>query len=401
MRIAILSCNRRKVGGLETYLDAVIPALKRVNSEVAFFHEYDGPSSRDQIALDEETPAWCVAEVGAERALAELRGWSPDVIYAHGLNDPRLEASTLELAPAVFFAHAYHGTCISGSKSWSNGTVRPCNRTFGPLCLSHYYPHRCGGLNPLTMIKEYRRQATRLELLKRYRYVVTGSEHMRLEYANHGLNVRHVPLFVPTDGTVPGTPESSTYWRILFLGRMDRLKGGLMLLDSLPKVRQSLNRPLHVTFAGDGSQRRLWESRAASMQASVEGLSFEFPGWVNGDAYETLLASSDLLVMPSVWPEPFGLSGPQAGLRGVPAVAFDLGGISDWLKDGVNGYLAPANPPTAQGLAEAVIKCLRDPLIYRQQRTGAAKMAQSLSAEDHVSKLMAIFKEITSVSDDA
>src|SRR6185295_1565509 len=114
-------------------------------------------------------------------------------------------------------------------------------------------------------------------------------------------------------------------------------------LEALPIIQQALNRPLHVTFAGDGLQRELWQQRATRLQGTCEGLSFDFPGWVSGDRYESLLAGSDLLVMPSLWPEPFGLSGPEAGLRGVPVAAFDVGGISDWLKDGVNGYLAPAD----------------------------------------------------------
>src|SRR5256886_2390711 len=249
MRIAIVSSSRRKVGGIETYLDAVIPALKRVNLEVAFWHENDEPVSREQIALSEETPTWGVAKMGAEKALVELRGWSPDVIYAHGLNDPRLEASTLEVAPAACFAHASYGSCISGSKTWSNPTVKPCNRAFGPLCLIHYFPHRCGGLNPLTMFSEYRRQEMRLELLHRYRYVLTGSEHMRAEYANNGLRAKHIPLLVPAGNASPVSAVASSHWRILFLGRMDRLKGGLSLLASLPRIREALRRRLHVTFA--------------------------------------------------------------------------------------------------------------------------------------------------------
>jgi glycosyltransferase involved in cell wall biosynthesis len=175
---------------------------------------------------------------------------------------------------------------------------------------------------------------------------------------------------------------------------MDRLKGGLILLDCLPTIREALNRPLHVTFAGDGPDRKLWETRATDLQAASEGLSFDFPGWVSGDALDSILADSDLLVMPSLWPEPFGLSGPEAGLRGVPAAAFAVGGISDWLKDGVNGYLAPADPPTPEGLAQAVIKCFRDPAQYLRLRTGAASIAKRLSDNDHISTLLGIFEEV-------
>lgn len=395
MRIAVISWNRRKVGGTEAYLDLIIRELLKAGHRVAFWYENDEPLSREQISLAEETPRWCVAKIGAEKALAELRRWSPDVIYAHGLLDPKLEAETLEIAPAVFFAHGYYGTCISGSKTWSSPKTRPCNRAFGPGCFLHFYPHRCGGLNPLTMFSEYRRQAQRLELLQRYSYVLTGSEHMRAEYAKHGLSARLVPLFVPTSKSSPDWVASPSHWRILFLGRMDRLKGGLSLLESLPKIREVLNRPLHVRFAGDGPDRQLWESRAASLAATDDGLSFDFPGWVSGDAHDSMLTDSDLLVMPSLWPEPFGLSGPQAGLRGVPTAAFAVGGISDWLEDGVNGFLAPGDPPTPQGLAEAVIKCFRDPALYLRLRKGAATISQRLSGNDHVLKLIRIFEEVT------
>ncbi len=395
MRIAVVSWNRRKVGGTEAYLDFIIPELLKADHQVAFWYENDEPLSREQISLAQETPRWCVAKIGSQKALAELRSWSPDVIYAHGLLDSKLEAATLEIAPGIFFGHGYYGTCISGSKTWSNPTPRPCNRAFGPACFLHFYPHRCGGLNPLTMVSEYRRQAQRLELMRRYEYVLTGSEHMRAEFAKHGLSARHVPLFVPPSKSSPDWVVSPSRWRILFLGRMDRLKGGLSLLEALPRITEVLNRPLHVTFAGDGPDRELWERRATSLQAAHDGLSFNFPGWVGGDAHDSLLAESDLLVMPSLWPEPFGLSGPQAGLRGVPAAAFAVGGISDWLKDGVNGFLAPADPPTSQGLAEAVIKCLRDPALYLQLRRGAATIAQGLSANNHVSKLIGIFEEVS------
>jgi glycosyltransferase involved in cell wall biosynthesis len=46
-------------------------------------------------------------------------------------------------------------------------------------------------------------------------------------------------------------------------------------------------------------------------------------------------------MVPSVWPEPMGLAGIEAMRFGLPVVAFDAGGISDWLTDGENGFLVP------------------------------------------------------------
>ncbi|HEV2147384.1 MAG TPA: glycosyltransferase, partial [Longimicrobiaceae bacterium] len=124
------------------------------------------------------------------------------------------------------------------------------------------------------------------------------------------------------------------------------------------------------------------------------GVSVEFTGWVGDDGMDALFARTDLLVVPSLWPEPFGLVGPEAGLRGVPAAAFAAGGIPDWLVDGVGGHLAPADPPTAAGLAEAVVRCLRDPREHARLRRGAREVAGRFSQEAHLAALLRIFEGV-------
>lgn len=391
MRIAIVHWNRRKVGGAETYLDDIIPELHRLGHELAFWHEIDQPTQRGQIALPEGVPAWCVADLGAEQALAALRDWHPDLIYAHGLVEPELEAQILDIAPAVFFAHAYYGTCISGAKTFRSPTLTPCDRRFGWQCLLYYYPHHCGGLSPVTMLREFQRQSTRFGLLRKYKKILTHSGHMRREYAKHGLIADSI-CYPVNGGIVSAEYTASPYWRLLFLGRMDFLKGGHTFLEVLPQVSVSLDKPLRVTFAGDGPKRKSLERQSANVRARAQGVHIEFVEWVDNSRRDLLLADCDLLVMPSLWPEPFGGVGPEAGLRGIPATAFAVGGIPDWLIDGVNGYLAPGNPPTAEGLAEAIIKCLRCRDTYALLRRGAIEKAQRFTLANHLDALLKIFE---------
>jgi glycosyltransferase involved in cell wall biosynthesis len=401
VRIAVVTWSRCRIAGAETYINGILPRLTRAGHELAFWHETDGPADREPIALPHGVPAWCVAELGAERALAALRGWRPDLIYAHGLLDPELEAETLTVAPAVLFAHAYYGTCISGGKAFKNPTVRPCHRRFGWPCLLHYYPRRCGGWSPVTMLREYRNQSDRLKLLRRYAAVVTASGHMRSEYLRHGLapdRVHVLPFDVaPEDDGVHRADAPSSAppgWRLLFLGRMELLKGGRTLLRALPRARALVGRPLRVTFAGDGPDRPDWERQAARVQAQDPGLTITFLGWVSGRQLGSLWAECDLLVLPSLWPEPFGLAGLEASAHGVPAAAFRVGGTPDWLQDGVNGHLAPGDPPTAVGLAEAISKCLRSPDAHARLRRGAAEVAQRFRRRSHLSGLLELFQKV-------
>lgn len=394
MRIAVATWSRRRVGGTETYLAALVPALVDAGRTVAFWHEVDVPADRRAMELPTAVPAWCVAERGADRALAELRDWRPDVLYVHGLSDPALEERLLDVAPAVLFLHNYYGTCISGAKTFKSPVVRPCSRTFGPACLLHYYPHRCGGWNPLTMVRLYRQQARRLRLLSRYRLLLTHSEHMRQEYLRHGLppeRVRVIPFYVP--GPMPDLPAQAEErpadapLRLLFLGRMDLLKGGHVLLDALPEAAARLRRPLHLTMAGDGPLRSRWLEQARALTARHPAIAVAFPGWLNEEQKAAQFRQTDLLVMPSLWPEPFGMVGVEAGRYGVPAVAFDVGGVRAWLQDGVNGVLAEVG--SIEGLVEAMLTTLSNARSFSFQdygRFGNMKMhlravLESLSAD--------------------
>ena len=159
MRIAILNWTSRPAGGVGSYLRLVIPALARREHDIAFWHELGERPDGDPFALPAGSPSWSVEQIGVERALGELGAWRPHVLVSHGLIDPAVEARTLEISPAVFLAHAYYGTCISGAKMFKSPTNMPCSRTFGWPCLAHYYPRRCGGWSPITMVREFRRQA--------------------------------------------------------------------------------------------------------------------------------------------------------------------------------------------------------------------------------------------------
>ena len=250
------------------------------------------------------------------------------------------------------------------------------------------------------MWREFRRQQGRLDRLVRYRAIVTLSAHMRDEYVRHGFDAARVfEVRAEPEGDAaspPGPPDAPGRdgWRLLFAGRMDRLKGGSYLIDALPRVARALGVPLRVTLAGDGPDRTRWERRAASCASREPSLSIAFTGWLGRGAIEALLAESDLLVLPSLWPEPFGLVGLEAARQRVPVAAFAVGGIPDWLHPGINGQLADGHPPTPEGLAAAVIACLKDRPTHARLRAGAGRISADRSFDRHVRTLLELFDRI-------
>ena len=193
MRIAILNWSNRRIGGTGTYLSAVdaASAAGRSRRRAVARGRYAGRLRPDSAAAE------CAGLVGGRsrsRARACRTGdrGARTCSTRTGCSIPQVERRTLDIAPAVFFAHNYYGTCISGAKTFRNPVVTPCDRRFGWQCLAQYYPRRCGGLSPVTMVRLFRQQRDRLELLSRYGAIVTHSAHMQNEYVNHGLTASRV-----------------------------------------------------------------------------------------------------------------------------------------------------------------------------------------------------------------
>ena len=291
--------------------------------------------------------------------------------------------------------------CISGEKTFKFPDVRPCGLPFGWKCLLHYYPHRCGGLSPITMWRDYLKQSERHSMLPKYSAIAVASEYLRRQLIANGVKPERLhKIAMPVNatfakpGSQPTTSRADETKQIFFVGRMGLLKGTGILLDSMPAVAAALNSPINLTFIGDGPGRTAWEEHARRVQAQDARISIEMAGWMKPEKIRAVLAGADLLVVPSVWPETFGLVGPEAGRLGIPAAAFDVGGISEWLVDGVNGVLAPGNPPSAQGLADAIVQCLRDPAVHQRLRAGALEISQRFDTRLHVQSLIAIFRQV-------
>ena len=407
MRVAIVNWTGRRVGGAETYVGLVTGALQQRGHAVYFWHEDDKPVDRDPIPGLAAVPSCCASTNGVESALQALAAWQPDVLYVHGLLNPETEAGILSIGPSVFLAHGYYGTCISGSKTFRLPHTRPCDREFGAACLVNYFPRRCGGLNPLTMVDEYQRQSARLRNLRRCHAIVTLSQHMRREYLKHGFSEERVHCLPPVDAMHPGHPPGPLPKgaqpivdvtaglpprRLTFIGRLDRLKGCRLLIGALPAIQSRLKGPLVLTIAGDGTDLERCRETARRIMSSTTGIDIVFLGWVSHARCEELLASTDVLVAPSLWPEPFGLVGPEAIRRGVPVAAFAVGAIPEWLEDGRTGALAPADPPTAEGLTIAVERCLTSPAIRRGVRE-QARQDLGYSMQLHLDALVPLLGE--------
>jgi glycosyltransferase involved in cell wall biosynthesis len=389
MKIVIAHESVDTAGGVETYLGALVPALQARSHEVALAYH----KGCHAAAFPVDPEQWiCVQELGTDAAIAALRAWKPDVVFSHNMGPLDVERRLVREWPVVKMMHGYFGTCISGSKSFGAPWRQACHRTFGVGCLAMYLPRQCGRRDPRSLVRGYRWAADQQKLLPHYAAVIVASGHMRAEFEQHGVaheKLHVVPLFSTLEaGGACGEAERDT---VLFAARMTALKGGDVLLAAAARASHRIGRPVRVIMAGDGPQRNEWRRLAATL-----GIPTEFPGWIGASDREAEFRRASVLAVPSLWPEPFGLVGLEAGSIGIPAVAFDAGGIREWLVPGESGLLVPPSEGV-EGFARALTLVLSDSDLRGRLAGGARSIAARLSTSTHIDRLEMILRHASSV----
>jgi len=378
LRILVAHEAIDSAGGVESYLSRVIPALTARGHEVAVLYGHRSRSGPSDFAPP-GVPAFGADELGIEGAIDRARAWRPDVCFSHNMRPLEIDRRLLAEWPVVKMMHSYSGTCVSGLKMHAFPSAVPCDRAFGSACLVLYGPRRCGQLRVSSLLGGYRLASEQHALLAEYAALVVASGHMAREFAREGVaggRLHVIPLFAP-----PPSRQTQDGDAVVFIGRMTPLKGVTVLVRAMAVANRRLGRPVPLVLAGEGPDREEARRLAQSL-----GVAAEFPGWIGPERRAVLLERAALVALPSQWPEPFGLSGLEAAGHGVPAVAFDVGGIREWLRDGVNGRLVPLGR-RAQGMGEAIAAVLSEPAERRRLAEGATRVAAELSCDAHLDRL--------------
>jgi len=151
---------------------------------------------------------------------------------------------------------------------------------------------------------------------------------------------------------------------ILFLGRIGARKGVPQLGDALFRLKGLEN--WRATIAGDGAVEEA--RRVAAQLGLVERVAL--PGWVGPEQVADLLASADILVLPS-FAEGLPVSVVEGMGAGLAVVATPVGAVPDIIVDGQSGLLVP--PGDVDALTAALARLVGDPPL--RQRLGAAARA--------------------------
>jgi glycosyltransferase involved in cell wall biosynthesis len=142
---------------------------------------------------------------------------------------------------------------------------------------------------------------------------------------------------------------------VTFLGRITMQKGPEYFVEAAHRVLQKTDN-VRFVMAGSGDMMHRMVRRAAQLKIMDK---FHFTGFLKGEEVFSMLANSDLYVMPSV-SEPFGISPLEAMQSNVPVLISHQSGVAEILT-----YALKTNFWDVDAMADAIYGVLNYPALSK------------------------------------
>jgi glycosyltransferase involved in cell wall biosynthesis len=323
--------------------------------------------------------------------LAAVRAqFSPDVVYVHKWEHlPTLATMGESGLPLIRMVHDHDIYCLR-SYRYNVFTRQVCHRKASLYCvfpcLAPIKRNRDGGF-PLKWVS-YGDKRREMVLNQAFHRFLVVTEYMRHELELNGFDPTRIETFPPVPRAAEAIhPSFSDRNLLIYAGQIIRGKGVDLLLRALAQVKSKFE----LVILGDGNSKASCEKLSRDLGLSDR---VRFAGFIPQAELTAYYRDASGVVLSSVWPEPIATIGLEVMRHGLPVIAFDAGGISDWLIDGHNGRLVAWSDTAAY--ARAVDELLQDKAKARAWGTaGLALVTERYDFDRYIGNLEDLFRRVS------
>lgn len=355
----------------------------RLPSDLSSVHVVDGLASRQPQPRTGDEVASVIARL------------DPDVIYLHNVFDPAVVSALATLAnrgSLIWYVHDHFLTCLSELR-WRRD-VQSCPHRLGAGCVvairgGHCvlrYPDRSLGADELrdrVSLSRSLGDADGIVVVSDYMRTLLVEAQPRLAERIHLVPrpIRDLGDLRPRHRDRPGDPAVVT-----FAGRIAPEKGLAVLIEALGAVRGS--GPIELRIAGVVEHDDYWSDCQRIQLTAIAAnprLTVTYLGHLDYPATDELFRRSDIVAIPSQWPEPLGAVALEAMSAGAAVISSNIGGLNTALVDRHNGLLI--DPPKVTAWTEAIESLLQSPERARQLGAQAHSDVASVTTAGHLAAL--------------
>lgn len=226
-----------------------------------------------------------------------------------------------------------------------------------------------------------------------YRYLAC-SDWVRARLAEQGYPMQNAVT------VHPGAPVQEFYqelpkrdrMRIAYASLLMPYKGPHVLLEALYRLHEN-GVEFTATLAGGSLLPQFVHSLVGTVAECGMAECIRFPGTLTRQGLKDLYRSHNILVFPSVFQEPFGISQVEAMAAGLTVVSSGTGGAAEIVEDGVSGLIFESENP--ESLAEALAYLGENPEHWaRLSQQGQTRALTVFDQERTVTQLEALLGEM-------
>lgn len=389
MKVLIVHNRYRSLspGGEDRVVDQEHAALADAGHDVRRFQRSSDEIDQFTLLQKALVPIQLVwSRRSARNFDAALESFRPDVVHLHNLF-PLLSPSVLQSCrrhrvPCVATLHNYWQVCGGCNLYRTGAECRDCVGRRLPLS---GVQHGCYRNSPLATLPMAVSTVANRRL---WRSVPAAfiflSNAQRRELDPLGFPASR--CFVKPNFALETAQRTMPEDLVVYLGRLTQAKGLRVLMRAWDQYAGRGSGPrLRLAIAGAGpleTEIRAW-SRG---RPSVEVL-----GHLNRDECASLVRRATTVVVPSEWPEPFGLVVTEAMAAGVAPIATAHGSFSELITDGVDGLLYP--PGDDGALAELLRRVESAPEWLRDLGAAARNTYERMFApSENIAQLERIYR---------
>ncbi|MBF0107881.1 MAG: glycosyltransferase family 4 protein [Magnetococcales bacterium] len=215
--------------------------------------------------------------------------------------------------------------------------------------------------------------------------IVSAGFMKRMVVTDHAIDPGRISVmhnYVDTRLFFPNPACTPHPRRIIFIGRLERVKNTLALIEALEGL------DLELWIVGDGTERKTLENASQTRKVATR-----FFGIRPHHELPELLNSATAFILPSFW-EGHPKTLLEALSCGLPCIGSDIPSIADVITHGENGLLCGLAPPS---IRQAVTTLLEDPeMRTRLGENARAYALQHLSLESIVARELDLYRTLLS-----
>jgi glycosyltransferase involved in cell wall biosynthesis len=345
-KLLFINTKQGFFGGVEKYIHTTSNALKNDGYQLYGIFEEETTNLANFNNCFEKIFIFNPKTISKD--ISELKELGVNTAFVHKVSNNRLLESIIENFKVLSFIHDHDYYCFRKHKYFPI-TRKNCSYAMNPVYCSlccGFVEKKNGYLQTIS-IKE---KLNILNSIKKSSFIITISDHMVKNLEKNGFEKHKIKKLYPIIQSITSEnkPDNNSN-NILFIGQIIRGKG----LDLLLKAIQKIQIPFNLDIVGAGNDLDYIQTHIKKLKLTNK---VRIHGWQNNPS--SFYDKSNIVIVPSRWQEPFGLIGIEALSHKKPVIAFDVGGISEWLINTEYGYLI--QPFKLDKMAETIQALLLD-----------------------------------------